>query len=187
MMSDDLVLDNLRLINYAIFKMGLEKQLEDCYDVGLTGLIMARNSYKADFGCEFSTYAVTCIKYELIKYINAERCDKRKSNFNVISLHKKININKDGEVPTLIDTLSDGTNLEEDILKKEKIELLKTIISILEPKDKFMMEHYFELWGNEKMEQKEIAKVLGVKQGYVSYRIKRSMKIIKKIMEDKEK
>jgi DNA-directed RNA polymerase specialized sigma subunit len=48
-----------------------------------------------------------------------------------------------------------------------------------------MMEHYFELWGNKKMNQKEIAKVLGVKPGYVSYRIKRAMRIIKKIMEDK--
>ena len=35
------------------------------------------------------------------------------------------------------------------------------------------------------MEQKEIAKVLNVKQSYVSYRIKRAMRIIKKIMEDK--
>ena len=107
--------------------------------------------------------------------------DKRKANYDALSLNK---INKKRDVP-FENLLKSDFDLEQDILKKEKIELLKTIISILEPKDKFMMEHYFELWGNKKMEQKEIAKVLNVKQGYVSHRIKRAMRIIKKIMEDK--
>ena len=35
------------------------------------------------------------------------------------------------------------------------------------------------------MSQAEIAKILNVKQSYVSHRIKRAMRIIKKIMEDK--
>lgn len=184
-MNDNLVLNNMNLINYTIYKLGIKKDLENCYDVGLRGLVMAGNSYNIKTGCEFSTYAMTCIKYELIKYIKSENCNKRKANHNTVSLNQTIYTDKIGNDITLLDMLENSENLEEDILKQEKIELLKTIINILEPKDKFMMEHYFELWGNEKMEQKEIAKVLGVKPGYVSYRIKRSMKIIKKIMEDR--
>lgn len=184
-MNDDLILNNLKFINYVMSKMNLNHNNQDYYDVGLQALIIAKNTFNENKGYKFSTYAVNCIKYELIKYINFEKCYKRKSNYNIISLEQKIYSDKLGNDITLLDILDNGENLEEDILKKEKIELLKTIISILEPKDKFMMEHYFELWGNEKMEQKEIAKFLGVKQGYVSYRIKRSMKIIKKIMEEK--
>ena len=69
----------------------------------------------------------------------------------------------------------------------EKSELLYKIIAILDPEDKFMIEHYFELKGCRKMLQKEIAEELGVKQRYVSYRINRSMKIIKKIIEAKRR
>ena len=184
-MNDELVLNNLALINYTISKLGLKKNLQNCYDVGLTGLIIARNNYNEKIGYEFSSYAVVCIKYELLKYIRAEKCDKRKANYLAISLEKEIYKDKIGNGVTLLDLISDETDLENDIIENEKIELLKTIISILEPKDKFMMEHYFELWGNKKMEQKEIAKILDVRRGYVSYRIKRAMRIIKKIMEDK--
>ena len=63
--------------------------------------------------------------------------------------------------------------------------MLKTIIDILEPNDRFMMLHYFELWGNKKMTQVEIAKKLGLNARTVCHRIKRAMRIIKKIMEEK--
>jgi RNA polymerase sigma factor (sigma-70 family) len=184
-MKDDLVLNNLKLINYTIFKLGLRKNLQDCYDVGLKGLVMARNSYNNRKGCEFGTYAITCIKYELLKYIKSERCNKRKANYNTVSFDTPLFIDKSGNNITLFDVLDNGENLEEDILKQEKIEFLKKIIAILEPNDRFMLEHYFGLWGNEKMNQTEIANALDVKQSYVSYRIKRAMRIIKKIMEDK--
>ena len=85
----------------------------------------------------------------------------------------------------LYEIIDSGINIERDLIKKEKINLLNTIIAILEPKDRFMLEHYFCLFGKEKMTQKKIAEVLGVKDRYVTYRIKRAMRIIKKIMEDK--
>ena len=181
MMNENLFIENTPLIKFIIKKMGLKYNLEECYLVGEDALIKAVKTFDESKGFKFSSYATKCIQYELSNYLHYKNTKKRKYDDYLISLDKEI----DEEKNTLLDLLSDGTNLEEDIIKSEKIELLKKIILILEPNDRFMMVHYFELWGNEKMEQKEIAKVLGVKQGYVSYRIKRAMRIIKKIMEDK--
>lgn len=180
-MNENLILQNKPLINFVIKKMGLKYNLEECYLVGEEALLKALQTFDESKGCKFSSYATKRIQYELSNYLRYKCREKRKYDDYLVSLDEEI----DEQRHTLNDLISDGTNLENNIIENEKIELLKTIIAILEPKDKFMMEHYFELWGNEKMNQLEIAKVLDVKQSYVSYRIKRAMRIIKKIMEDK--
>lgn len=180
-MSENLFLQHKPLINFVIKKMKLKYNLDECYMVGEEALIKAIQTFDAIKGYKFSSYATKCIQYELSNYLQHKKRKKRILDDYLISLDEEIDENKN----TLLEIISDGTNLEEDIIKSEKIELLKKIVAILEPKDKFMVEHYFELWGNKKMEQKEIAKVLNVKQSYVQYRIKRAMRIIKKIMEDK--
>ena len=180
-MNENLILQNKPLINFVIKKMGLNYNLEECYSIGEEALIKATKTFDENKGYKFSSYATKCIQYELSNYLRYKTTEKRKQDDFLISLDEEIDEQKN----TLLDLISDGTNLENEIIESERIELLKTIVTILEPKDKFMMEHYFELWRNEKMNQLEIAKVLNVKQSYVSYRIKRAMRIIKKIMEDK--
>lgn len=180
-MNENLFIENQPLINFIIKKMKLRFHLEECYLVGEEALIKAIKTFDESKGYKFSSYATKCIQYALSDYLKYKKCEKRKFDDYLISLNKEFNEQKN----TLLDLLSDGTDLEKDIIESEKIELLKTIISILEPNDRFMLKHYFELWGNEKMNQTEIAEVLNVKQSYVSYRIKRAMRIIKKIMEDK--
>lgn len=180
-MNEKMFFDNVPLINFVIKKMGLKYNLDECYAIGEETLIKASKTFDENKGCKFSSYATKCIQYEISNYLQYKGREKRKYDDYLISLDQEIDEQKN----TLLDLLSDGKNLEEDIIKSEKIELLKKIILILEPNDRFMMVHYFELWENKKMEQKEIAKVLNVKQSYVQYRIKRAMRIIKKIMEDK--
>jgi hypothetical protein len=97
--------------------MGLQNDLENCYDVGLKGLVMAGNSYDESKECEFSSYAVACIKYELLKYIRSKKCNKRKANYNTISLDAIIYTDRSNNNITLLDILDNGENLEEDILQ----------------------------------------------------------------------
>ena len=180
-MNETLFIENKPLINFVIKKMKLRCNLEECYLVGEDALIKAVKTFDESKGFKFSSYATKCIQYELSNYLRYKTTEKRKYDDFLISLDEEIGENKS----TLLDLLSDGVDLEKNIIENEKIELLKNIINILEPKDKFMMEHYFELWGNKKMTQNEMAKFLNVKVSYVSHRIKRAMRIIKKIMEDK--
>ena len=184
-MGDELIVQNINLVNYTIKKMRFPSIYDGCYEIGLIALINAGKTFDETKGYQFNTYAVNCIKNEISKYIRLERCKKRKANYDKVSLDEPIYTDKVGNNITLLDVLSNGEDLEKDILKQEQINLLKTIIEILEPQDKFMMKHYFELWGNKKMTQVEIAKKLRLNKRFVCYRIKRSMKIIKKIMEDK--
>lgn len=180
-MNETLFIENQPLIKFIIKKMRLKYNLEECYLIGENALLKAIKTFDESKGFKFSSYATKCIQYELSNYLQYKNTKKRKYDDYLISLDEEI----DEEKNTLLDLISDGTNLENDIIQCEKIELLKTIVNILEPNDKFMMEHYFELWGNKKMTQKEMANFLNVKVSYVSYRIKRAMRIIKKIMEDK--
>lgn len=180
-MNDNLILKNKPLINLVIKKMRLKYNLEECYLVGEDALIKAAKTFDENKGYKFSSYATKCIQYELSNYLQYKKREKRKFDDYLIPLDEEIDKNKN----TLLEIISDGTDLEKDIIESERIELLKKIIAILEPNDKFMIEHYFELWGNKKMNQTEIANALGVKQSFVSYRIKRAMRIIKKIMNDK--
>ena len=180
-MNEKLFFDNIALIKFIIKKMNLKYNFEECYMVGEEALIKAIKTFDENKGYKFSSYATKCIQYELSNYLRYKNRERRKYDDYLISLDEEIGKYKS----TLLELISDGTDLEKDIIETEKNELLKTIISILEPQDKFMLEHYFELWGNEKMSQTKIAQVLGVNQKFVSHRIKRAMRIIKKIMEDK--
>lgn len=184
-MGDELIVQNINLVNYTIKKLRFPSIYDSCYEIGLIALINAGRTFDETKGYQFNTYAVNCIKNEISKYIRSEKCKKRKANYDKVSLDETIYTDKVGNNITLLDVLSNGEDLEKDILKQEQINLLKTIIEILDPQDKFMMEHYFELWGNKKMTQVEIAKKLGLNKRFVCYRIKRTMRIIKKIMEDK--
>ena len=184
-MRDELISNNLRLIDFMIFKMNLGHKLDDYYDIGLKALTQAGNTFDENKENIFSGYACVCIKNEILKQIDLENAKKRQSNVNTVSFDSEFCRDDNNNPITLLDVYDDGTDLEEEIIKQEKIDLLKAIIEILDPQDKFMMEHYFELWGNKKMTQVEIAKELGLNARFVCYRINRAMKIIKKIMEDK--
>lgn len=184
-MGDELIVQNINLVNYTIKKFFFLDYCDDYYEIGLIALINASKTYDETKEIKFNTYAVNCIKNEILRYIQSERCEKRKANYDKVSLDEPIYTDQIGNNITLLDVLSNGEDLEKDILKQEKINLLRTIIEILDPQDKFMMEHYFELWGNKKMTQVEIAKKLGLNKRFVCYRIKKVMRIIKKIMEDK--
>lgn len=177
-MSEELFLNNQKLIYFVIKKMGIKYKLQECYDVGEMALIQATKTFDENKGFKFSSYATKFIQYEICKYLQYSNRKRRKNNLKDISLDTNISENT-----TLIDMIDSGINIENDTIEKEKIDLLNKIIAILEPKDAFMIRHYYGLGKCEIMQQKQIAEKLGVEQKFVSYRIKRAMRIIKKIME----
>ena len=171
-------LDNQKLIYFVINKMGIKYNLQECYDAGEIGLIRAIKTFDESKGFKFSSYAIKFIKCEICKYLQYSNRKRRKGDLKDISLDTPISKNT-----TLLEAIDSGINIENDVIGKEKTDLLNTIISILEPNDAFMIRHYYGLGKYEKKLQKQIAKELGVEQNFVSYRIKRAMRIIKKIME----
>ena len=184
-MKDSLITDNLKLIDYTISKMNLRYNLEDCYGAGLIGLVMAGKTYKADKGCKFTTYAICCIKYEIMKYLKSEKTYKRKTNINNISLDEPLYIDSIGNELNLYDTLESDINIEKECEEKHKRELLYKIISILDDKDRIIMNHYYGLNGYETLNKQELKKKLNISAETVTRHIDKSIKIIRKIMKSK--
>lgn len=177
-MSDKMFLDNQKLIYFVINKMGIKYNFQECYEAGEIGLIRATKTFDESKGFKFSSYAIKFIKYEICKYLQYTNRKRRKGNLKDISLDTDIKQNI-----TLLEIIDSGIDIENDCIEKEKINLLNTIIEILEPNDNYMIKHYFGLGKYEKKTQKQIAKELKVEQKFVSYRINRAFKIIRKIME----
>ena len=75
-MRDELISNNLRLIDFVIFKMNLKEKKDEYYDIGLRALAQAGNTFDESKGNKFSGYAFACIRNEILKQIEFEKAIK---------------------------------------------------------------------------------------------------------------
>lgn len=176
---DDLILDNVSLIYYVLKKMNLYKNADEYYDIGMIGLIKAADTFNESKGYTFSTYGISCIRSELLGYIRRQNSNKRKANYNTISLEMTIyQENGDREI-NLKDTLPSKVNIEEEIIANEEKELLEEALKILNDKELLVISYMFGINGYDEIKQKDIATILGMQQGSVSRIGKRAINKIK--------
>ena len=162
---EDIIEGNMRLVFSIVanYNVSLEDK-KDLFQVGLIGLIKAVDSFNVLKGTKFSSYAIPCIQNEIGMYLRKFNKDSL-----VTSMEEPIYTNKNGEDIKVEDTLEDGTvNIEENYENKEVINLLKELVVSLSIKDSFIVSLYFGLFGNETINQKEIAFRLNISQSYVS-------------------
>lgn len=176
---DDLILDNINLIYYVLKKMNLYKKADEYYDIGMIGLIKAADTFDESKGYTFSTYSSRCIRSELLGYIRRENSNKRKSNYNTISLEMTIYQENDDREINLIDTLPSKVNIEEEIIANEEKELLEEALKILNDKELLVISYMFGINGYDEIKQKDIATILGMQQGSVSRIGKRAINKMK--------
>lgn len=176
---DDLILDNINLIYYVLKKMNLYKKADEYYDIGMIGLIKAADTFDESKGYTFSTYGSRCIRSELLGYIRRENSNKRKSNYNTISLEMTIYQKNDDKEINLIDTLPSKVNIEEEIIANEEKELLEEALKILNDTELLVISYMFGINGYDEIKQKDIANILGMQQGSVSRIGKRSINKMK--------
>lgn len=176
---DDLILDNINLIYYVLKKMNLYKKADEYYDIGMIGLIKAADTFDSSKGYTFSTYGSRCIRSELLGYIRRENSNKRKSNYNTISLEMTIYQKNDDKEINLIDTLPSKVNIEEEIIANEEKELLEEALKILNDTELLVISYMFGINGYDEIKQKDIAIILGMQQGSVSRIGKRAINKMK--------
>lgn len=86
-----------------------------------------------------------------------------------ISFNDPIDTDKDGNMLTLGDIVSDDSDIAEEIDTKLKLEKLKKILPIaLDKREKEILTLRFGLGGAEELTQQQIAKRLGISRSYVS-------------------
>lgn len=163
--KDKLIEHNLRLVVFLAKKYeNTGVDLEDLVSIGSVGLIKGVNTYKLDKNIKLATYASRCIDNEILMFLR-----KNKRRKTEISFEDSLSFDSEGNELHLEDILGTDIDIvtkgiEKDIEKK----LLYKEINKLSDRDKKIMILRYGLFNNEELTQKEVAKLLGISQSYIS-------------------
>lgn len=160
-----LIEHNLRLVVFLAKKYeNTGVDLEDLVSIGSVGLIKGVNTYKLDKNIKLATYASRCIDNEILMFLR-----KNKRRKGEISFEDNLSFDSEGNELHLEDILGTDSDivtkgLEEETNKK----LLYEEIEKLSDRDKKIMVLRYGLYNSEEMTQKDVAKLLGISQSYIS-------------------
>ncbi|MDD6478455.1 MAG: RNA polymerase sporulation sigma factor SigK [Oscillospiraceae bacterium] len=160
-----LVEHNLRLVAHIVKKYYTTNcEQEDLISIGTIGLIKAINTFCSDKNIRLATYASRCIENEILMHFRS-----LKKTAQDVYINEPIDTDKDGNALTLIDIISDETDIEEEVDKKIHLEKLSVLLSgTLSDREKEILEMRYGLNGKTELTQREIAKILGISRSYVS-------------------
>lgn len=180
-MKDEMVLNNVNLIYIVLKKLNLYNRVDDFYDIAMIGLIKGVKKYDESKGYKVSTYLCSCIRNEILMSFRKINSGREVPENAILPLSSPIRDNL-----TIEDMIQDDVNVEDELIKNERIEHLYEEISKLSKQEQLVINLSFGLNGCEKTRQKEIAKNLNKSQAQVS-RIKlRALKKLRKAMSNYE-
>lgn len=173
---DTLIEHNLRLVVYVAkrYDNSTNCPLEDLISIGTIGLVKAINTFKADKNIKLATYASRCIENEILMYL-------RKNNKirYEISLDEPLNIDYDGNELLLGDIVgTDDDLVEQEMMKSDQRKLFYEALKDLNEREKEILILRYGLSNRDELTQKDVAKLLGISQSYIS---RLEKKIIKKL------
>ena len=173
---DTLIEHNLRLVVYVAkrYDNSTNCPLEDLISIGTIGLVKAINTFKADKNIKLATYASRCIENEILMYL-------RKNNKirYEISLDEPLNIDYDGNELLLGDIVgTDDDLVEQEMMKSDQRKLFYEALKDLNEREKEILILRYGLSNHDELTQKDVAKLLGISQSYIS---RLENKIIKKL------
>ncbi|MBE6543386.1 MAG: RNA polymerase sporulation sigma factor SigE [Ruminococcaceae bacterium] len=160
-----LVERNLRLVVYIAKKFeNTGTNIEDLISIGTIGLIKAINTFRADKNIKLATYASRCIENEILMYIrksSSQRCE--------MSFDEPLNIDKDGNELLLSDIIgSDEDSVFLGIEKSEDRKIVRQALSRLDPRERRIVELRYGIADGREYTQKQVAKMMGISQSYIS-------------------
>ncbi len=172
-----LIEHNLRLVAHIVKKYyaACDDQ-EDLISIGTIGLIKAIDSFNADKGTRFATYAARCIENEILMYFRAQR-----KTAGTLSLSEPIETDSEGDPLTLIDLIFEEDTVADDIDLKNKTGLLyRYLEEYPEGREKQILILRYGLYHSDVLTQREIAKKLGISRSYVSRIEKKGIETLRK-------
>lgn len=123
------------------------------------------------------------IANEILMYYRSNKRNNRN-----ISLNEAIGYDKEGDEITLLDILkTPKPDFAIDIHNQNNIKLIDKYFNVLTPREKEIITKRYGLNDEEKMTQKEIAKVFKISRSYVSRIEKRALtKMLKEYIKNKD-
>ena len=176
--KNKLIEHNLRLVVHIAKKYSAGvRDSEDLISLGTIGLIKGINSFDASKGTRLATYAARCIENEILMLMRAS-----KKTQGDVSLNDPIGTDKEGNQILLMDII--GAD-EEDVIReidlREQIKkLYENISTLLDDREKEIIELRYGLKSGKEWTQAEVAKVLDISRSYVSRIEKKAIEKLKK-------
>lgn len=162
---EKLILHNLRFVIYIQRKYDYNLKNEDLTQVGIIGLIKAIETFKIEKEILFVTYARHCIENEIKMFYR-----KNHKHDLVLSLNESvIDISNEKLLFTYEESLIDPqTNIEAMIENMVNKNIIDNAINSLPNKIKYIIKLFYGIDSETRYTQKEIAKLLGYSQPYIS-------------------
>lgn len=161
---DKLIEHNLRLVAHIVKKYYTAENTEDLISIGTIGLIKAISTFKANKGIRLATYASRCIDNEILMHFRA-----LKKTSQDVYISDPIDTDKDGNTLTLIDIISDDSDIIDDITVKIQLQKLKSVINdALDEREKTIICYRYGIGGMPELTQSQIAAQLNISRSYVS-------------------
>lgn len=162
---DELIEHNLRLVAHIIKKYyALSQDQDDLISIGTVGLIKAVGTFDHKKGSRFATYASRCIENEILMHFRS-----LKKTANDVHFDEPIDTDKNGNKLTLIDLVSDGSCIDEEVeLSVSSQKLYELVESRLSDREREIMILRFGLYAGRPLTQRETAARLGISRSYVS-------------------
>ena len=155
---------NLRLVAHIVKKYYAQTaDQEDLISIGTIGLIKGIATFDGSKGARLGTYAARCVENEILMHFRS----LRKSSQD-ISLSETIETGGEGSALSLMDVISDDTDLLEDMTNREMIGLIQNgIREKLTPQEQLVITLRYGLHGGPPVRQREVALQTGISRSYV--------------------
>lgn len=173
-----LIEHNLRLVAHVVRKYESSgEDLEDLISIGTIGLIKAIKTYNYERGVRLATYAARCIENEVLMHLRNIKKLKQE-----VSIYDPTGYDKDGNEISLIDILTCGSEIIEQIESRLQEEKVKSNLGVLSRRERQVIEMRYGIFSGLKETQRDIARKLGISRSYVSRIEKRAVsKLVKEI------
>lgn len=171
---------NLRLVSHIMKKYYSQtSDQEDLISIGTIGLIKGITTFDASKGARLATYAARCVENEILMYFRSQR-----KSAQDVSLSDYIETGTDGASLSLMDVVSEDTDLYEQITAKESVERLrKAVEKCLTEQEKQVINLRYGLDGKHTHRQREVADICGISRSYVSRIEKRALEKLRRELE----
>ncbi|EGT3944322.1 TPA: sigma-70 family RNA polymerase sigma factor [Clostridioides difficile] len=160
---------NNKLIHHVIKQLNTNVASHDeLYSVGLVGYAKALESFDKKRNVKFSTYAINCIRNEILYFLRKEN----NHNKNTVSFNKILSSDKDGHNLELEDIISEDEiskkRFEDNLVDKEDRETILKALEFLKEEERIVIIYRFGLNNGIMMTQSEIGKMINMSQANIS-------------------
>ena len=175
-----LIQRNLRLVAHIMKKYyAAASDQEDLISIGTIGLIKGISTFDPSKSSRLATYAARCVENEILMHFRAQRkCG------NDVSLSECIESGSDGGALSLMDVVSDDTDLLEQVCTRESVAALRRAVgTCLTEQERQVVTLRYGLDGRPPQRQRQVADLTGISRSYVSRIEKRALEKLRTALE----